>query len=415
MLKTVKLGIIAAFSTCAAFGQAAALNDGLMGWATKATAGAPTGGAGTGAVTCTATTMATLQDCMTQSKKTYKSVPFTLYLKGTFNGATNTDGSGYSQIKIERDNFSLIGLADASGNPATLQSTWLMVRGYNNIIVRNIRFIPGRDPNWAYEKYGDCQKEHPNDSNTQYYCPTNAEPDGMTLDGATRVWIDHNEFTDVVGGEGKNPNITYYRMYDALLDIKGGSDYVTLSYNSFNNHNKTSLIGAKDKADGDYHITYYRNLFKYLGQRSPRVRNGQVHLLNNLYQNVKRTDYSQEYFMSYAIGLGYNSKVYSERNAFDVSNATASDILGVSFDYWGQYFTDVGSWLNGSAVDLNAAAKTLINTRNADKTMKNYGKLPFIGPVTWSPASSYSYTPLTDVATVRSTVLNNAGVGKITP
>ncbi|HSD36714.1 MAG TPA: hypothetical protein VLC92_04355 [Rhodocyclaceae bacterium] len=377
--------------------------DGLMGWATLASGGVPTGGAG--GQSCTATTLATLASCIaTASSGANKAIPWTIYVKGYINGATNADGTGFTEQRISRPNTSLIGIVE-NGVIPTLNAVWIHISGQNNIIVRNVRFINGKDPGWVYEDFSKCTYVDKD------YCPSNAEPDGLTLQGVTRGWVDHCEFTDGPDFDGVNSNKAFYKMYDGLLDIKSGADYITLSYNKFSNHDKSILIGSSDVNDGEYHLTFYRNYFQYTGQRTPRVRNAHVHILNNLYENVKKTEETHPYYASYAIGLGFNGKAYSERNAFDITGAAATDLLSANFDAWSQYFTDVGSWLNGATVDLNAAAATVVNAKNA---VKNSGK-PFIGPVDWAPSAYYSYTPLTTPDTVRSTVKANAGVGKITP
>ncbi|GAA5158907.1 pectate lyase [Viridibacterium curvum] len=374
-----------------------------MGWATRASGGFPTGGAGGNS--CTATSMAELTSCIsTASSGANKAIPWIVYVKGFINGATNADGTGYTQQRISRPNTSLIGIVE-NGVVPTLNAVWINISSQDNIIVRNVRFVAGTDPAWAYESLGSCTYVDKD------YCASNAEPDSLTLQGVTRAWIDHNEFTDGANFNGVNPNKAWYKMYDGLLDIKKGSDYITVSYNKFSNHDKTMLIGSSDVADGEYRLTFYRNWFQYTGQRTPRVRNANAHILNNLYEGVKRTTEDRPYHMTYAIGLGFNGKAYSERNAFDISGAVATDILSANFDAWSQYFTDVSSWLNGTAVDFNAAAATVVNAKNA---VKNSGK-PFLGPVSWSPSANYSYTPLTSADAVRSAVKAGAGVGKITP
>jgi pectate lyase len=375
----------------------------VVGWGRLHADGLPTGGAG--GQSCTATSLATLQSCIsTASSGSNKTIPWTIYVKGYINGATNSDGTGYTQQRISRANTSLIGVVE-NGVIPTLNAVWINISGYNNIIVQNLRFVAGKDTSWSYESLSKCTYTD------QDYCASNAEPDAVTLQNVQRAWIDHCEFTDGADFNGVNSNKAFYKMYDGLLDIKKGSDYITVSNNKFSNHDKTMLIGSSDVIDGEYRITLYRNWFQYIGQRSPRVRNGQLHVLNNLYENTKRTTEDRPYHLTYGIGLGFNSKVFSERNAFDIQGAAATDLVSANFDGWGQYFTDVGSWLNGASVDLNAAAASVINAKN---TAEGDSK-PFLGPVTWSPSDHYSYTPLNSAADVRTQVKANAGVGKITP
>lgn len=378
-----------------------AAGDGLVGWGSVHADGLPTGGAG-GNV-CTATSLSSLQACIsTASSGVNKTIPWTIYVKGYIDGATNADTTGFTQLRINRDNTSLIGVVE-NGVVPSLNAVWITVGAYKNIIVRNIRFISGKDTGWAYESFSKCTYVD------RDFCASNADPDSLTLQGTTRAWVDHNEFTDGADFNGVNPNKAFYKMYDGLVDIKKGADFITLSYNKFSNHDKSILIGANDSADGEYRITFYRNWFQYTGQRTPRVRNGQVHILNNLYEGVKRTTEDRPYHMTYVIGLGFNGKAFTERNAFDIQGATATQLLSANFDEWSQYFTDVGSWLNGTAVDLNAAAAEVINAQN----MAENANKPFLGPVTWAPGDHYSYTPLTTVNEVRNLVKANAGVGKL--
>lgn len=375
--------------------------DGLVGWGAVHADGVPTGGAG--GQTCVATSLATLQACIsTASSGNNKTLPWNIYVKGYIDGATNTDTTGFTQLRINRDNTSLIGVVE-NGVIPSLNAVWITVGAYKNIIVRNLRFISGKDTGWAYESFSKCTYVDKD------FCASNADPDSLTLQGTTRAWIDHNEFTDGADFNGVNPNKAFYKMYDGLVDIKKGADFITLSYNKFSNHDKSILIGANDSMDGEYRITFYRNWFHYTGQRTPRVRNGQVHILNNVYEGVKRTTEDRPYHMTYVIGLGFNGKAFSERNAFDIQGASATQLLSANFDEWSQYFTDVGSWLNGSAVDLNEAAADVINAQNAaEKASK-----PFLGPVTWAPGDHYSYSPVMDVEQLRTLVKTNAGAGKL--
>jgi len=415
-----------------------AADDGLMGWATAHAAGAPTGGfaavSGKSPVTCTATSMRLLRDCLYRSKKSgtsnddtrsgapnwsswevhsgvtggWKDYPVVIFIKGRIDANVNDSGTtlaqadyeagteplcagktkqpcqqAVTQAKVERGNVSVVGIAADDGTLPEFYQGWLMVSGQSNVIVRNLRFVPATDfwPSFESCSSGITDKD---------YCAWNAEPDGMTLVGSTRVWVDHCEFTDGPELQGAQTDKARYKYYDGLLDIKSGSDYVTVSYTRFYNHHKAMLIGATDSNDGSYRITFHHNQIQWVNQRMPRVRNGQVHILNNVYAGPKQADYTQQYYFGYGIGLGYNSQVYSEGNAFDITGAAASDLLSANFDKWGQYFTDTGSWLNGSAVDLNAVAKSLVNAQNND------GSAPFIGAVTWSPNEVFlSMTPLT--------------------
>ena len=439
-------------------GGAAGHDDGLIGFATVHPDGPPTGGSKPVGIypvmTCTASDMKTLRDCLYRAKKSdkantdarpnapdwsswevhagvtsgWKKYPLVIYIKGVIDGSRNDDGKAMTQTdyqagdalcgtdtgaacqqaiiqaKVEHDNISVIGIPGDHSEVPTLNGGWLMFRGQMNIIVRNLRIVNATD---FWTSFESC------DSGTtdRDYCAWNAEPDGMTLDNSSRAWIDHCEFTDGPDFNGTNPDKTLYKMYDGLLDIKNGSDFITLSYNRFSNHNKAMLVGATDSPDGDYDITFHHNLISYVQQRMPRVRNGRVHVLNNHYVGKVKSDFTEEYYFSYAIGLGYNSQVYSERNAFDVAGADPNMVVSANFDAWAQYFTDVGSWISGQAVDLNQAAAQVINARNTSTN----GTTPFVGPVSWNPADRYPYLPDQSAAAVAERVSGSAGVGRVTP
>ena len=439
-------------------GAGSDMDDGLMGFATKDPAGPPTGGSkliGSNAVmTCTATSMKILRDCLFRAKKSdkantdtrpnppdwsawevhggvttgWKNYPLVIYIKGVIDGSQNDSGKSMTmadyeagdplcgtdtgascqqtliQAKVERGNVSIIGIPGDNGEPPTLNGGWVMIRGQSNVIVRNLRIVNATD-------YWPSLESCATGITDQDYCAWNAEPDGLTLDNTSRAWVDHCEFTDGPDFNGVNPDKTKYKMYDGLLDIKNSADYITLSYNKFYNHNKAMLIGATDSIETGYHITFVHNLVTYVQQRMPRVRNGQVHVLNNYYVGPQKTDYTQEYYFGYALGLGFNSQIYSEHNSFDISGATANSLLSANFDAWAQYFTDVGSWLMGQAVDLNAAAANVVNARNSSQA----GALPFIGAVTWAPSAYYGYTADTSADSVKTRVQASAGIGKVMP
>ncbi|GAA3256877.1 hypothetical protein GCM10020216_094280 [Nonomuraea helvata] len=104
----------------------------------------------------------------------------------------------------------------------------------------------------------------------------NWNDDGINVQYSTRVWIDHNSFSN---------------GYDGAVDIKRASDYVTVSWNRFSSHDKTMLLGHSDSNGGEdrghLRVTYHHNWFDGTNQRHPRVRFGNpVHVYNNFYSNI---------------------------------------------------------------------------------------------------------------------------------
>jgi pectate lyase len=177
------------------------------------------------------------------------------------------------------------------------------------------------------------------------------------------IWIDHNDLC--CGGDG-------------LVDIKRGSDYVTVSWNRTHDHNKTFLLGHDDdnaaQDVGRLRVTYHHNFFDGSDQRNPRVRFGEpVHVFNNYCRNA-----------SYCIVSAMNAGLMVENNVFDtVNNPGRVDFSG-----------DLGR--------LVARGNILINTHHPIETR---------GSVV-EPRTYYPYT-LDAASAVPTIVPAGAGVGKI--
>ncbi|MFJ4788560.1 polysaccharide lyase family 1 protein [Streptomyces sp. NPDC088794] len=104
-----------------------------------------------------------------------------------------------------------------------------------------------------------------------------APADGITVQASTKVWLDHNAFSSDLD-HGKD-------YYDGLLDINHGSDYVTVSWNTFKNHYKGSLVGHSDnnasEDTGHLRVTYHHNWFDRVNSRIPGLRFGTGHFYDN--------------------------------------------------------------------------------------------------------------------------------------
>ncbi|MBG0564994.1 pectate lyase family protein [Actinoplanes aureus] len=122
------------------------------------------------------------------------------------------------------------------------------------------------------------------------------------------IWIDHNDFSD---GD------------DGAVDIKRGSDLVTVSWNRFHDHDKTLLLGHDDdngaQDAGRLRVTYHHNYFNGSDQRNPRVRFAPiVHVYNNYYRDN-----------SYGIASTNDSGLFVEGNYFySVNNPGRVDFSG---------------------------------------------------------------------------------------
>jgi pectate lyase len=109
-----------------------------------------------------------------------------------------------------------------------------------------------------------------------------ADGDAIHIQDADHIWVDHNTLSsDLTHGTD---------FYDGLLDVTHAGDFVTVSWNHFATHIKTSLVGHDDdnasEDTGHLRITYHHNWWDQTKQRGPRVRFGDpVHVYNNYYND----------------------------------------------------------------------------------------------------------------------------------
>ena len=276
----------------------------------------------------------------------------------------------------------------------------------SNIIIRNITFQAPRDFAPAWDA-GDGASGN-----------WNARYDAISINASKNVWIDHCTFTDGEYPDSKEQVLfgKHIQRHDGLLDIEDGADYLTISYNVFEEHDKTTIIGSGDSDEGEYRITFEGNLWSNLTQRAPRVRFGQVHLVNNYHRGATDADYP----ILYSIGMGYASSILSEGNVFNFQGAGAeeSTIIGA---YKGSKFKDNGSWFNGAlAKNLNQIAieKCTALQEEEKAAAESAGKAPgswaletCTNDIDWEPP--YTYAVGKSIAAVEKYVLDNAGAGKL--
>jgi pectate lyase len=251
------------------------------------------------------------------------------------------------------------------GYDARVLGAWFDVRPSStsgntpmNVIIRNLRFEDTFDcfPQWD-----------PTDGAQGNW---NALYDSISVRNATHVWVDHNAFRDVATADSTLP--TYFgrlfQVHDGFLDVTNISDYVTISWNTFTDHDKTMLIGSSDSAVADsdaLRVTLHHNLFEDLGQRVPRVRYGEVHVYNNLY----RTSHSAADRFGYAWGVGIESAIHAEANSFFARAVDPAEFIS---RFNGSTLYSARNELNGRAFDPVAA----YNAASGD-TLEN--------AATWTP------------------------------
>lgn len=284
-------------------------------------------------------------------------------------------GSNREKAQIQLtvpSNTTLVGV----GRDARLLGVFLTVNTGTNIIVRNLRLEAPVDHFTSWSPGDGAQGSW------------NARFDAMTVITGTHIWVDHCTFTDGRFPDRQAPlgfHGERVQRHDGLLDIEDGSDFITVSDSRFTDHDKALLIGSGDgrgeRDRGHLKVTFARNLFTDIAQRGPRVRFGQVHVVNNVYRGAPPL---------YALGVGVESALYSEHNVF------GHDPRHVLAVYGGEHFHDTGSWSRGRPARLNEVAAGL-------------GLSDDVG---WDPADVYDYRPLRSAAAVERHVLTHAGAGR---
>jgi pectate lyase len=274
-----------------------------------------------------------------------------------------------------RSNTTLIG--DGAG--AGLVNGHILLASVSQVIVRNLKIVNPCDVGPVFD---------PTDGANGAW---NSAYDGIGVSGSDHIWIDHVTFTDAPVTDNLLPieNGQLKQCHDGALDITNGSDYVTVSYNVFGEHHKNNLIGSGDSATGDegkLRVTFSNNVFRNVSSRAPRVRYGQVHLFNNYFVGSRDT---AVYENLYSIGAGFNAKILSNANVFEIAGASGcSDIVVNPGGAATGTFRDSGSLLNG----------TLLNGCTISSN------------VTWTPPYAYSVRP---TALVKANALAQAGGGKL--
>lgn len=290
--------------------------------------------------------------------------------------ASHADQDQRAMVRLP-SNTTLIGAGPGAG----LVNGRIEIIGVSNVIVRNLGIMAPCDvaPVWD-----------PTDGATGNW---NSAYDAITLQGAERVWIDHNTITDAPITDDLLPveNGKLKQCHDGAIDITRGANYVTVSYNLIDKHDKTLLIGHSDSNTADIgrlKVTLSNNVFSNVTQRSPRVRFGQVHLFNNYHVGSKT---ASPYPHSYSVGIGTGGQVISNANVHAITGAApgcASVLQALNPDA-ASSFADSGSLLNGAAL----------------------GACPVSSAVGWSVP--YGFTPR-PAALVKANALARAGAGKLT-
>lgn len=276
----------------------------------------------------------------------------TIFVKGAieFTGLTSINGA---------QNKTVYGLPESSLiNPThstrANESGILQLKNCKNIILRNLTFKSAG----AYDMDGN---------------------DNLEIQASTFIWIDHCDFQDGVDGNldcnngSDNICVSWCRFHYLIAPWSGGSG-------GSNDHRFTNLWGGSDKnesKDGGKLRTTFVNCWWDEGckERMPRIRFGQVHLLNCLYSSS---------VANYCVGGGYRSNAYIEKCAFTSNKAKSTP--------WKNYAT------SGNYKDYNV---TITNCLGAADKQDRSGDIDY-----FIPSDKYSYDSY-EASLVESVVSNS--------
>ena len=230
--------------------------------------------------------------------------------------------------------------------------------GKHNIIIRNLKFrdLWVLDPTGQYDQYGW---------------------DYISIEaGSHHIWVDHCDFEQV---------------YDGMVDIKGASDFVTVSWNVFRNQKKGNLVGNSDNftADrGHLNVTFHHNWYDSVEERMPRMRFGNAHVYNLYCNNLG--------------GRGIQS-----------TTEAATLVENVYFHHPRSSSRPTVEENGGPTGIVKVVNSTIVNLPGANVQFRQHGHSNFLFNAPFrGPAPPYAYA-LDATASVPSIVTNHAGVGKI--
>lgn len=306
----------------------------LSGWATQN--GGTTGGANYGTVTV---------DNVNDLKSYAKAGNKTIYIKpGTYAGTVEVGSNvtlyGYPGVVITQPS----------------KGSGIKISGSKNVIIRNISV---KGVGAVDEDDEDCLQINHESKN---------------------VWIDH---------------VHVYDGHDGNMDIVNQSDYITVSWSKFTytskstNHQFSNLFGNSDSKTADANalkITAHHNWWgDGVKERMPRVRFGQVHVVNNLYTSSAA---------SYCVRAGMKANIRVENNVFigvknplDYNNKSKED---AKVSMIGNYYEKTSGNTTGQGTAFTPAYKmsiTDVSTQAKAYALRDSIQA-YAGPTLPAPGSS---------------------------
>ena len=198
-----------------------------------------------------------------------------------------TIGAGNGNVTIE-----------GIGPDATIFGWGISTSGAHNVVFRNLNF-----DQW----FEDAIEINGSNTSTR----------------GSNIWVHNNTF-----GYGQNKHLALgldpdQAKGDGATDVTNHARNYTVSYNHYAGSSKVLLIGGGTGSISAHYGTLHHNRFSGSEERTPRVRNGRVHIFNNIYENIQGHEYHNQLLernTGYGIGAAHNATVWAEGNIFDNVN-----------------------------------------------------------------------------------------------
>ncbi|GAB2704081.1 hypothetical protein GCM10027018_24510 [Paenibacillus thermoaerophilus] len=348
--------------------------------------------------------------------------------------------TGVSKIYID----SFDGLTIFSANGAKIKHAAFVIKYSSNVIIRNLEF----DELWEWDESSKGKY----DKNDWDY---------ITIEGASsKIWIDH---------------CTFHMAYDGLVDVKKGSNGVTISWSTFrgddrspnswvtqqinameanpsaypmyaylrsaavglskddiiavaSSQKKGHLVGSTEFAsdNADLELTLHHNYYKDIQDRMPRLRAGNAHAYNIVMDNADAWSAKQR--ITPAMASAISSKGYS----FGVTSNGAISTEDGAVLVEKSHIIDVQYPVRNNQTDPSDAAYTgkirVLDTiysldgatfrGGSDTPGSPLAPVPAaVKPFSWNGFSSLPYSYSADDPSglkARLTASNGSGAGKLT-
>jgi pectate lyase len=178
------------------------------------------------------------------------------------------NGANGGQINV-KSNKSILGM----GSTALLNGVGLNISSANNIIIQNLRLTMT-----GVTTRVDTPNVYTSSDDEGVPAILVNGGDAISIQGTSKnIWIDHCEFYN------EDPAVqTNHDLYDGLIDIKGQTGFITISWNYLHHHHKGGLVGASDTdLFADRKITFHHNYYNKVLLRIPMYRGAVGHFFNN--------------------------------------------------------------------------------------------------------------------------------------